>query len=216
MDNKLISEIVATAELTGLQMSEAAGMQMIMDLENYEPVQISASLKYCRMHAKGRLTLQMIIANIDDGRPTTAEAWAVINSDENTTIILNDEVCAGWDAAKPLMQCGDKFGARQAFVDAYEKVVAVRREQNVKPERFVSFANNNDSTEKLRAITKAESLGKISHDEAQHWLPDSERDEITQPRITDQSTKLLSFCEYAKRIKQNKAAATKATAAREK
>lgn len=55
------------------------------------------------------------------------EAWAVALPafDEAATVVWTDEIAKAWSEAIPVMQTGDKVGARMAFIAAYDRLVAV-------------------------------------------------------------------------------------------
>lgn len=62
-----------------------------------------------------------------DGRPTSDEAWAIAIQlqDESATVVSNDEISQAWGAARDIMP--DRVGARMAFKQAYERLIAEAR-----------------------------------------------------------------------------------------
>lgn len=62
-----------------------------------------------------------------DGRPTADEAWAIAVQleDEHATVVSNDEISQAWGAARDIMP--DRVGARMAFKQAYERLIADAR-----------------------------------------------------------------------------------------
>jgi len=53
------------------------------------------------------------------------EAWAIAirAEDESRTIVWTKEIAQAWQLALPIMEEGDKIGARMAFIPAYERLV---------------------------------------------------------------------------------------------
>ncbi|CNI91284.1 hypothetical protein [Yersinia enterocolitica] len=70
-----------------------------------------------------------IIRNIQNiaGKPdwlSANEAWALAlpAQDEANTVVWTNEIAQAWSIAQPIMQEGDKVGARMAFIAAYERL----------------------------------------------------------------------------------------------
>ena len=55
--------------------------------------------------------------------PEAAWAIALESLDENRTVIWTDEIQRAREAARPIWEIGDKYGARMAFVKAYEAIL---------------------------------------------------------------------------------------------
>lgn len=74
----------------------------------------------------------------DDGRLGPEEAWALAlrSSDEAETVVWTPEISQAFAAARPVLDRGDKVGARMAFREAYERIVAAARADMV-PVRWV-------------------------------------------------------------------------------
>src|SRR3546814_7492643 len=64
-------------------------------------------------------------AAANDGRPGADEAWALAYraADEAETVIWTEETAQALAAAWPVLQAGDKVGARMAFKGAYDRLV---------------------------------------------------------------------------------------------
>lgn len=60
---------------------------------------------------------------LDSGHLSPDEAWALAltSTDESETIIWTDEIAQAMGAARPCIDAGDKYGARLAFLSAYER-----------------------------------------------------------------------------------------------
>jgi hypothetical protein len=68
-------------------------------------------------------------AAADDGRPGADEAWttALLASDEAETVVWTEETAQAMFVAQPVLRAGDKVGARMAFKNAYDRLVADAR-----------------------------------------------------------------------------------------
>lgn len=179
---RLALAIAATAEVLGQTITPDAAEMMADDLSDYPADVIGASLKACRRELTGKLTLAAILQRIQasDGRPGKDEAWAIAMTthDEFETVVLTDEIQLALAAAKPVLDAGDKIGARMAFISAYERFVSQARD-DAKPVNWhvsVGF----DANRRIQAVTKAMELKRIPHEHAQKYLADLSVDPITE------------------------------------
>lgn len=170
---RLLLSLFATAEVMGQQLTQAAALLMVEDLREYTEPVLTAALRSCRIEG-GRLTVASILkhAQSADGRPGKDEAWAIamITNDEFETVVLTDEIQLALAAAKPILDGGDKIGARMAFIDAYQRFVSQARE-DAKPVNWhvsVGF----DANRRTQAITKAVQMQRIPHERGQLYLAD--------------------------------------------
>lgn len=64
-----------------------------------------------------------------DGRPQDDEAWAMalLSVDERETVVWTDEMAQAFAQCQVVLAAGDEVGARMAFRDAYNRLVAVAR-----------------------------------------------------------------------------------------
>jgi hypothetical protein len=131
---ELIKAVAATAELCGAKLSEAAADMLVQDLSAYPERAVMVALNRVRKSGK-RFSLGLIIEEIDqnDGRPGADTAWAMLPRDESQTVVWTNEMQQAWGVASPLMDMGDKFGARRAFCEAYDRIVEQARENGVAP-----------------------------------------------------------------------------------
>jgi hypothetical protein len=145
---ELIQAIAATAELCGAKLSEAAALMLVRDLSEYPEHQVLEALTRVRKSSK-RFSLGAIIEEIDrnDGRPGADEAWAMLPRDENQTVVWTVEMQRAWGIAQPLLEDGDKFGARRAFVEAYEREVEQARDMGTYPRWEVSLGQDPNGRE---------------------------------------------------------------------
>ena len=131
---EILKAVVVTAELTGTQLSPAAQAVMVADLMDYPMPSVLAALTCCRKELSGRLTLGAIVSRLQasDGRPAADEAWAIALQacDERETVVWSTEIAAAFDIARPVLNAGDKVGARVAFREAYARLVADARAAN--------------------------------------------------------------------------------------
>lgn len=65
----------------------------------------------------------------DDGRPGAEEAWAtaLLADDEAQSLRWTSETAAAWGIARPVLRLGDEVGARMAFRETYERLIAEAR-----------------------------------------------------------------------------------------
>lgn len=131
--SQVIEAIAVTAELCGRTFSPAAAMVFAGDLDGFPDHAVIAALTRCRKEVRGFLTIQDVISRIDDGRPGAEEAWAMIPRDEQTSVVWTDEMAQAYGKAAPLLDEGDKIGARMAFKEAYAKLVSDARDRKAPP-----------------------------------------------------------------------------------
>lgn len=171
---QLAGAICATAETLGQTISAAAAELMAEDLAVFAQADIRKALQACRRELTGKLTLAAVLQRIqaEDGRPGRDEAWAIAmtTNDEFETVVLTDEIQLALAAAKPVLDAGDKIGARMAFISAYERFVSQARD-DIKPVNWhvsVGF----DANRRVEAITKAVQLQRIPQERGRLYLAD--------------------------------------------
>jgi hypothetical protein len=169
----LVDLLVTMAELAGQQMSAIAAALLAEDLAHYPRPVLSVALHRVRTEHVGRLTLKAIIDRIDEvkGRPESDEAWATVlrSFDERDTVAWNEEMIQAALVARVVFDRGDKFGARMAFKNAYERLVREAREQGRMP--VVTVSEGWDLQRRAAAIEQAVKLGHISQSQAADFLP---------------------------------------------
>lgn len=101
----------------------------------------------------------------DDGRPGPEEAWsiAVQSSDEAATVVWTAEIAEAMGVAGPVLQAGDKVGARMAFREAYERIVEAARKQR-RPAAW-SASLGHDKRRQAEAIRLAVDAGLLPRSE---------------------------------------------------
>jgi hypothetical protein len=170
---RVIQQLCATAEVLGQEIKPTTAAMMAEDLARYPLDVIERSLSRLRSSSEGRLTLKAIVDVIEEGagRLTANEAWAVALGalDESATVIWTDEIAQAWAVARPIMDAGDKIGARMAFIPAYDRLVKHAREEG-RPVRWTPSLGW-DESQRVQAINRAADAGLLSAPEAQLYLP---------------------------------------------
>lgn len=179
---ELSGAICATAEAMGQTISAAGAQVIAEDLAGYEAAVIIAALRACRREPSGKLCLGMVLKNLHaaDGRPGKDEAWSIAlsASDEYETVVLTAEIRHAMSASTPILQAGDKVGARMAFMSAYERLVAFARAEDRPAKWEVSLGY--DSARRMVAIESAVRSQLINHETGSKYLADLRIAPITE------------------------------------
>lgn len=178
---RLALAVCATAEAMGQSLSSDAAELIADDLAGYPAPVVSAALKTCR-RGGGKLTTDSILQRVQaaDGRPGKDEAWAIAmtTNDEFETVVLTDEIQLALAAAKPVLDAGDKVGARMAFISAYERFVGQAREE-AKPVNWrvsVGF----DANRRIQAVARAVQMQRIPQERGQLYLADLTHEPVAE------------------------------------
>lgn len=109
--------------------------------------------------------------NAADGRPDSDEAWSIAleSFDEARTICVTPEILEARSIAAPIMDAGDKIGARMAFRAAYDR--AVKRARGNGDQARWSLSLGHDSAQREPAIRRAVDLGRLGVEQASKLLP---------------------------------------------
>lgn len=178
---QLAGAICATAETLGQTVSAGAAKMMAEDLAGYALEHIRSALQACRRELTGKLTLSAILQRIqaEDGRPGKDEAWAIAlaSSDEFETVVMTDEIQVALSAARPVLDAGDKIGARMAFMSAYERLLINARAE-LKPVNW-HMSIGFDAARRVAAVTAAVQMQRIPRDHGQMYLADLSHVPIT-------------------------------------
>lgn len=171
ISERVLQALIVTAEVCGANLSEAAAEIMLHDLAEYPEGAVLAALADCRKTLTGRFSLAAIITRIEgqDGRPGAEEAWAMLPRDEDESVAWTQEMRFAWGVAQPLLDEGDKVGARMAFKEAYTRKVEEHRSNNVPAEWEVSLGQ--DPHGRTAALDKAVRAGYIGKEHASRLLP---------------------------------------------
>ena len=153
----LVDALCATAEAMGSTLSATAAAMITNDLEIYDVGTLIDALQACRREVAGKLSLQAILQRIEvkDGRPGRDEAWAIAlaSNDEYDTVVMTGEIQLALNAARPVLDAGDKIGARMAFISAYDRFVSEAR-TNAQPVNW-HISLGFDAGRRIAAINKA-------------------------------------------------------------
>ena len=108
---------------------------------------------------------QLQAAAEDDGRPGPEEAWAIARraTDEAATVVWTVEMSQAWAVALPLLGSRDDVGARMAFREAYQRLVAEARDAGTPPRWSASLGW--DEQQRAQAIGQAVQLGYLPREE---------------------------------------------------
>jgi hypothetical protein len=104
-----------------------------------------------------------------DGRPDANEAWAMIPKNEDSSVVMSQEMAEALGIAQPLLNDGDAIGARMAFRDAYNRIVERNKLAGVAPSWFPSLGRNAEM--RVAALEQAARLGRIGYDHAAALFP---------------------------------------------
>lgn len=167
--SKVIEAIAVTAELCGRTFSPAAATVFASDLDGFSEQSVLGALTRCRKEVRGMLTLQDVVSRIDDGRPGVEQAWAMLPHGEEASVVWCEEMAQAWGVAMPLLNDGDRIGARMAFKEAYAKQVADARDQRIAPKWTASFGR--DVQGRQAALIEAVRHKRMSLDHATQLLP---------------------------------------------
>lgn len=167
---ELIKAVAATAELCGAKLSEAAAEMLVRDLSAYPEQQVLVALTRVRKAGK-RFSIGAVIEAIDqrDGRPGADEAWAMLPRTEDDTAVMTPEMHRALGVAQALLDDGDRFGARRAFVEAYERIVEEARERGEPANWTVSLGHDPKGREAV--VRQAVEKGYLPASQLQTLLP---------------------------------------------
>jgi hypothetical protein len=165
----LIKAVAVTAELCGRTFTEAAAEVFVADLAAYPEASVLHALSRCRKEVRGVLTTQDVISRIDDGRPGVEQAWAMIPTDENGSVVWTTEMAEAYGLCAGILSTGDRIGARMAFKEAYTKLVSQARDA-AKPAEWVPSLGA-DLEARRRVLTDAVRAGLIAHEVAEESFP---------------------------------------------
>lgn len=167
-----------------LEIHGRSATPMVLDLwwramERYELGQVQEAMSaYLSDPEAGRYppTPAGILAKLvtRDGRPQADEAWsiAVTARDETETVCWTEEIAEATSAAWPILDLGDRVGARMAFLAAYERLVAQARADD-RPVRW-SLSLGHDGPKRSAAVVRAVAAGRLTRDRVEHLLPQEE------------------------------------------
>lgn len=154
-------------------LSASAKAMFFRALADYDIADVRAALDaHVRDPQRGRfppvpadVIAQLQAAAEDDGRPGPEEAWAIARraTDEAATVVWTAEMSQAWAVAIPLLGARDDVGARMAFREAYQRLVAEARAAGTPPRWSASLGW--DEQQRAQAIGQAVQLGYLPREE---------------------------------------------------
>ena len=102
------------------------------------------------------------------GHISAAEAWplALTSTDESATVVITQQIAQALAVARQCLDAGDKYGARLAFVSAYERLLLSA------PPVPVWYASlGDDASGRSAALRKAAEDGRLSSEYVDNLLP---------------------------------------------
>ena len=159
----LLEELGATMELSGQQVRPAALLLLAEDLTHIDKPVLRLALARIRAEHRGPILTGTVLQYVDHamGRMLPAEAYglALTSADQQATVVWTDEIAQAWAVAAPLLDAGDKFGARQAFIEAYGRITGEARALRRRPVVQVSLGH--DPEARTRAVQEAITAGRL-------------------------------------------------------
>lgn len=181
----LMEELGATMELSGQQIRPAALALLASDLAHIEKPLLRVALARIRAEHKGAILTGTVLQYVDHamGRMLPAEAYALAlsSADDSATIVWTNEIADAWAVAAPLLRAGDKFGARQAFIESYGRITGEARAQRQLPRVQVSLGH--DTEGRARALQEAITAGRLPG--GLEALPEDVRAQLQLPAPRD-------------------------------
>lgn len=137
-DSRLLEIVRATGEIYSRQVSVAAALMFLADLDHFTSQEVIAALSKCRKELRMFPSVAEVISRVDDGRPGVEEAWGMIPKSEDDSVVWTDEMAEAWGSCRGMIE-HDPVAARMAFKETYTKIVAEKRNQGKKPNWFPSL-----------------------------------------------------------------------------
>lgn len=145
-----------------------ASFETLMD---YELVHIQKALMQHRRKCKFAPTPFDIIELLETNnkRPLADEAWSMCPLSEDDTTVWTEEMAEAFAIAYPLLQDGDKIGARMAFKAAYDRICNLSSLQSKPIHWKVSIGYDKTMIESV--VQRAIELGRLTHQQAVKYIP---------------------------------------------
>lgn len=167
-------------------------------LQHHDIATIRAAFDaHVRDTSRGRFvpTPADVLAQIEtmshDGRPGAEEAWAMVPSSEDETVVWTTEMAEAYGACSPLIDAGDRIGARMTFKEVYAKAM----EQAKRAGQAVTWQASlgTDLEKRKRALIAAVKAGRMTEERAHEAcpalpLPQSQRLLLPAPQLDRRET----------------------------
>jgi hypothetical protein len=195
---EMLQAVAVTAELCGRVFSEGAARMFVQDLSNFPEPAVLKALARCRREVKGMLTIQDVVSRIDDGRQGVEEAWSQMPFHESQSVVWSDEGAKAFAIALPLLDEGDKVGARMAFKEAYTRMIGESRDAG----RAVNWTPSLgfDKSGRAAALSEAVSLGRLTYEHAESLAPGLPHPGVTSIGIAKPAMTLEKLKQMAPRL----------------
>lgn len=219
---RILQLLVATAEVMGTELKPNALMMMVSDLDEYDFHAVTKALTRCRKELSGKLTLKAILDILAPagGWLTANEAWAqcLPAADEANSVVWTPEARRAWFVALPILDAGDKVGARMAFVAAYDRNVDQAKNDGRTPNHELSAGF--DAEKRLTVVKQAQETGLLAPPTPpadQKALPNLSKEQLQDNRqkIRDGMKELAASLAVSGKQRQAQAEADRAERMRE-
>lgn len=146
------------------------------------------------------------LCKLMDGRPGADEAWAIALTSRNEadTVIWTRETAEAFGACQPVLATGDEVGARMAFKDAYNRLVAEARLAGKPASWTVSLGW--DKHKREAALEHAQVAGLLPAPAVQALLPGPAKEEVDQNGLARLKEELKKLVPASEKMAQRRAA----------
>ena len=93
----------------------------------------------------------------------------MIPKDEHGSAVMTEEMAEAYGIAAPLLNEGDKYGARMAFKEAYTRIVESNKLSGISPKWFPSLGR--DKEMRTTVLQEAVRIGRIGAEHAERIIP---------------------------------------------
>ena len=205
---KLVLALMATAEVMGNEIKPNVALVIVDDLSAYALDDVLQALTRVRRECSGKLTLKMILDILASlgGWLSANEAWAIALPaiDEDSTVVWTPEIAKAFEVARPILEGGDKIGARMAFIPAYDRLIEQAKRESRTPSYDVSAGW--DANMREVAMRQAETAGLLPppNDDARA-LPAPDKPKMYDEHVTYYRRREagLRFKQLAEQIRAN-------------
>jgi hypothetical protein len=188
--NTALKTLALVTEVTGATLSEAAVALILRQVSRFPYDAVIRALERCANECTRAITLADIVQRIDDGRPSTEEAWARVPKSENDAAVMSEEMLAAWGAARLLYYEGDHVAARMAFKEVYDREMRNARAAS-RPAVWILSAGFDRASTEAAAYEGARS-GKLSLAQAKMALQPEAIERLERAMGVAQAPSLLT------------------------
>ena len=134
------------------------------------------------------------------------EAWAVALPaiDEDATVVWTPEIAKAFEVARPILEGGDKIGARMAFIPAYDRLIDQAKRESRTPSYEVSAGWDANMREVAMRQSVTAGLLPASNDDTKA-LPAPDKPKMYDEHVTYYRRREagLRFKQLAEQIRSN-------------